>query len=98
MKTCGPAFPGVIKNSGTEVSKIYEFEVPPNEQLEYVGISIRDYFASEALGGMLAHSRNGHGYRPRDPNQDWHDAISEEAYELADAIIRARELEASNGR
>lgn len=43
--------------------------------------------AKAALNGMLAHSRNGHGYQPRDPQMDWHDAIAEEAIEIADAVI-----------
>lgn len=43
--------------------------------------------AKAALNGMLAHSRNGHGYHPRDPKMHWHDAIAEEAIEIADAVI-----------
>lgn len=43
--------------------------------------------AKTALNGMLAHSRNGHGYHPRDPKMHWHDAIAEEAIEIADAVI-----------
>lgn len=44
--------------------------------------------ATAALQGMLAHSRNNHGYHPRDPKcTDWHQAIAEEAIELADALI-----------
>lgn len=43
--------------------------------------------AKAALNGMLAHSRNGHGYHPRDPQMNWHDAIAEESIEIADAVI-----------
>ena len=49
-----------------------------------------DQFAAAALQGMLAHSRNGHGYRPRNPDMHWHDAIAAEAYELAFAMMAAR--------
>jgi len=52
-------------------------------------MSLRDYFAGQALMGMLAHATR---YRPRHgapPN--WHDAISQEAYQIADAMLVARE-------
>jgi hypothetical protein len=55
------------------------------------GMTLRDWFAGQALQGMLAHSRNGHGYRPRDPNEEWHRAIADEAYELANMMLRARQ-------
>lgn len=45
----------------------------------------RDDLAMSAMHGMLAHATR---YRPRDPNQtDWHVAMAEEAYEIADAMI-----------
>ena len=50
--------------------------------------SLRGWFAGMALQGMLAHSRR---YHARDGRSDWHSAISEEAYELADAMLKARE-------
>jgi hypothetical protein len=51
-------------------------------------MTLRDYAAIEALAGMLAHATR---YRPRDGRKDWHSAISEEAYQLADAMIAARD-------
>lgn len=56
------------------------------------GMSLRDYIATHVLAGMLAHSRGNppHGYRPADRHQHWHDAISEEAYDLADAMLAER--------
>jgi hypothetical protein len=42
----------------------------------------------EALAGMLAHATR---YRPRDGRKDWYSAISKEAYQLADAMIAARD-------
>lgn len=52
------------------------------------GLSVRDYFAGAAMQGMLAHSTR---YRPAEGYpSDWHAAISREAYELADAMLRAR--------
>ena len=51
------------------------------------GMTLRDYFAATALQGMLAHSTR---YRPRDRYQHWHDAISQEAYEIADSMLQER--------
>ena len=47
-----------------------------------------DDFAEVALAGMLAHPKR---YQPRagDPS-NWHDAIAKEAYEIAEAMNRAR--------
>ena len=59
--------------------------------LHIAGMTLRDYFAAKSLNGMLAHSRNGRGYRPTNPNQHWHEAIAQEAYALADAMMKARE-------
>jgi len=54
------------------------------------GLTRRDWFAGRALQGMLAHSTR---YKPRpvDAGRHWHDAIAREAYELADAMLAARE-------
>lgn len=49
------------------------------------GMSLRDWFAGMAMQGMLAHSTR---YKPRPgTSANWHEAISEEAYQLADAMI-----------
>lgn len=45
----------------------------------------RMFFASMALNGMLAHPRR---YEPRNPRANWHEAIAEEAYEIADQMIK----------
>ena len=54
---------------------------------------LRDLIAIQALCGMLAHQKR---YKPREGASDdaptgWHAAIAEEAYELADAMLAARE-------
>lgn len=47
----------------------------------------RDDLAKAAMQGMLAHSTR---YRPRAGASDnWHDALAEEAYQIADAMLRA---------
>ena len=50
--------------------------------------TLRDYLAAQAMTGMLAHSTR---YKPRDPAMAWHQAISQESYEIADAMLSARE-------
>lgn len=55
---------------------------------KYSGMSLRDWFAGQALLGMLAHSTR---YRPREgASSNWHDAIAEEAGQLADAMLAER--------
>jgi len=58
-----------------------------------IDATLRDVFAGQAIQGMLAHSRGNppHGYKPIDSSRDWHEAIAEEAYMLADAMMAARE-------
>lgn len=74
----GPAFPTHDADPGTD----------PRSQILTGGMSLRDRIALEALGGMLAHSTR---YKPRPGSSaNWHEAISEEAYEIADAMILAR--------
>ncbi len=53
-------------------------------------LDARDELAQAALMGMLAHPTR---YRPRSGKygvDNWHDAISGEAYEIADAMMKAR--------
>lgn len=57
---------------------------------KFNGMTLREWYAGVALQGMLAHSRHGHGYHPRDESMHWHDAIAEEAYEIADAMLKER--------
>lgn len=52
-------------------------------------MTLRDAAALRALQGMLAHSTR---YRPRPGTpENWHDAIAQEAFQIADAFIVARE-------
>jgi hypothetical protein len=47
------------------------------------GVSIRDYFATAALQGLLANGPNGSG-------PGWTQATAELAFKLGDAMLRAR--------
>ena len=59
-------------------------------------ICLRDYFAMEAMSGMLAHSTR---YKPRDgTTMHWHDALSHEAYAIADAMLTARDEDAQEAK
>jgi hypothetical protein len=73
-----PAFPGkqkalLIKSEHSDIAK--EYEIDQN------GMTLRDYFAGEALSGLINYS----------PEPDEHKAIAELCYSLADAMLRARE-------
>lgn len=67
------------------------FPTEPNTQAGFYthhGMSLRDFIATHALMGMLAHSKR---YKPRpSASGNWHEAISEEAYQLADAMLAER--------
>ena len=46
----------------------------------YAGMTLRDYFAAKAMQGMMAGNWNTN-----------YDAWAEDAYQLADAMLRARQ-------
>ena len=50
-------------------------------QIKDKGMTLRDYFAAQALGGLINYS----------PEPDEHKAIAELCYSLADAMMKARE-------
>ena len=70
-KDGGPAFPSTYRDA---VGTAYE------HQVVLTGMSLRDYFAGQALVGTLA------GRSVLWPC----DAAAREAYELADAMLKAR--------
>lgn len=73
----GPAFPVLcdFKNG-----KPYQGMQTGNTCGWWEGLSIRDWFAGQALNGLLASSGG-----------DWVDSFSLDAYELADAMLIARQ-------
>lgn len=54
------------------------------------GMTLRQWYAGMALQGMLAHDRR---YHPRDKGVHWHESISQEAFEIADEMMKIAELE-----
>jgi len=79
INTGGPAYPNhLVHQMG-----------PGGQPLEpSMGMTLRAYIATNALLGMLSHATQ---YRPINAGTDWHTAISEEAVDVADALIVALE-------
>ena len=56
----------------------------PTNDVCYNGMTLRDYFAAKAMQGILAGTLT--------PTTVWsHDEVSETAYNVADAMLKARE-------
>jgi hypothetical protein len=55
----------------------------PKELIQYNGMTLRDYFAAKAMEGS----------RSRNSRYETWDALAKDAYEIADAMLRAREAE-----
>jgi hypothetical protein len=73
----GSAFPIVVPDCGHGDARSVD-----------AGMTLRDYFAAKALGGMLAYSQN-------DRDGNWANncpksCVAEAAYEYADAMLAAR--------
>ena len=58
-------------------------EIIPHKERAFAGMTLRDYFAAKAMQGLLT-AEYASTYRP--------DAWAKEAYEIADAMIKAREV------
>ena len=64
-------------------------EIIPSRDGEYAGITLRDYFAAKAMHGMAGSRRYCEA--------GWDQAdMASQAYEIADAMLKARE--AKNGQ
>jgi hypothetical protein len=79
MANGGPAFPLPVAEIQGRATHSGEFGFP--------GLSLRDYFAAAALAPVIA-ARMAEGDGPSDLMQE---SIAEECYELADALLAARE-------
>ncbi|KWI90158.1 hypothetical protein WM08_14965 [Burkholderia ubonensis] len=75
----GPAFP-------------LDAATPANTVEEQKGMSLRDYFAANAMVGLMTMPDEWRGYFRRDGNgSTWKAEAAKAAYEVADAMLRARE-------
>lgn len=77
----GPAFP---------VTLTYEREGKPPEVETYSGMTLRDWFAGQALGGIAAVSYQLAADASAEV-RGLHPAIAESAYEVADAMLAERD-------
>lgn len=50
---------------------------------QYMGITIRDYFAAKAMQVCLAQANSF-------PDEHWKDGIAHDAYSMADAMLKVR--------
>ena len=82
--TGGPVYPSIVSNN-TENNLIgFEGEViKPGHQVQYGGMTIRDYFAAAAMQGVLSNSSTKF-------NEGWMKSLAKGAYEIADAMLEAR--------
>lgn len=74
----GPAFPVMHNIDGNLV---------PSPRVEYMGMSLRDWFAGMALQGLLARGVSNVNLNGRSAI-----SVTDAAYEIADAMILARGL------
>jgi len=72
----GPAFPSSVERPGDEGSR---------EVISYKGMSLRDWFAGQALAGILACPADYAGAKG-------FDGRVARAYEYADAMLKQREV------
>lgn len=79
-----PAFPRTGKQLG-------------NDRFDEPGMTLRDYFAGQALGAIIAATSAGQHQPSRD---EWGitDGMAFDAYELADAMLAARQKGQPNDR
>jgi hypothetical protein len=68
-KDGGPAFPTVARDG--------------NWQPHHDGLSLRDYFAGQALAGLLSSGIKSQG---------WEETIAFDSYKIADAMLVRREV------
>jgi hypothetical protein len=54
------------------------------------GMSLRDYFAAKAMQGMAASEYWSENFQP--DNDTYQMVVAETAYQVADAMLKAREL------
>ena len=74
-----PAFPNHPDNSKSRYSEWRE------------GITIRDYFATAAMQGMITKYGKPDDYNWQYGTEDTHDVLAKKCYKVADAMLNQRE-------
>lgn len=73
----GPAFPHIVRNFATA-----DPNIKVTDRITEGGMSLRDYFAGQALAGFMAAGKDrGWGLPLK---------VAQQAYEFADAMLAAR--------
>ena len=75
--TGGPAFPGPYANENGSIEALFKQQ----------GMTLRDYFAAQALQGAIAHGF----FNAAKANQSYAEYLSSIAYIYADAMLKVRE-------
>ena len=65
------------------------FPVGNSERVWEDGMDLRDYFAAKAMEGMMSDPEYQLG--AWDNYVDWHENLTRQAYQMADAMMKARE-------
>ncbi|CAM7384354.1 hypothetical protein CICRMM096B_06180 [Citrobacter cronae] len=79
----GPAFPYQLANRSDSTMKVFGVDLPPGKTADFGGMTLRDYFAARAMNGMCSHVDTWGMTVPQ---------IAKRAYDLADEMLRVREL------
>jgi hypothetical protein len=58
----------------------------------YTGMSLRDYFATAAMQGMVTKYGKPDDYNWQYGTEDTHDVLAKKCYKIADAMLKQREL------
>jgi hypothetical protein len=68
------------------------FPIGSGDMRDPQGMTLRDYFAAKAVVGLLTMADEWRSYFRRDGDgTTWKDEAAKAAYEVADAMLRARE-------
>lgn len=86
--TGGPAFPTKIHATSGGIGFDND-ELMPGATTHYSGMTLRDYFAAKALPAIYKDTCEC--ARVEGWSVDWRDEVAAEAYDMADAMLKARE-------
>lgn len=76
----------MIKDTGGPAFPSFEFVQSHGQMMAVGGMTLRDYFASNAMQGILS------GKHPITKDADPLSSVAKVAYKFADAMLKAREL------
>lgn len=82
----GPVFPQRFENHGTEPVDFF-VEILPGKFQQFGGMTMRDYFAAEAMHAFISRWAGHDSY---DESGGGFQRVAGHAYEMADAMLEAR--------